>query len=421
MSTPAPKKKYSFGKDGTLQAKSSAPTSTPLIPQHQTTQAVTIVCSMEEAVQASTDCGGQFQLAPATQQAIEIFQSDEFTKQFGQAPGGPMIEGCDVLDGLTTIFAQYQIPIGLLDHLRKLSAYRLNFIIDDSGSMKSATDLLFSHAVPYVKQRQNRFIGLNQDPRYMTRYEEAEQRLHIMFDILAYIPTRVITLSCLNVTTPQMLSHEGQTPEKFAAQAHALISQMFSLEPKYQTPTYRALYNAFYNHTGELTSHYLLTDGLPQVSGDPMENVAKVAQLIKTRPNPYYNALTLISCTTVDSECEWMKQIEEDGPYTSELDDFNSESKEILNDQGPSFPFSYGFWLICHLVASINPDDLDAMDEEVPFTRFVFSRLIGRELSTQEYANYWSTNRHAQKYNQYYNEFMTDNQRMARQIVGLKN
>ena len=39
------------------------------------------------------------------------------------------------------------------------------------------------------------------------------------------------------------------------------------------------------------------------------------------------------------------------------------ESREILKDQGKALPFTVGFYLICSLVAAMNPNDLDAMDE----------------------------------------------------------
>ncbi len=408
-----PKKKYCFGSNGILQlqGKSSLPTTVA-----KPDQALTIVSSMDEAIQATTDCGDKFKLTESTQQSVEAFQSDAFIQKFGEAPpGGPVIDGGEILDGLTTLFSQYEIPIGLINKLRALSAYRLNFIIDDSGSMKTATDLLLSSATPYVKTRKNRFLSLYGDPKYMTRYEEAENRLHIMFDLLAYIPTGAITLCYLNNATVVTLNHEGQLPAEFAALAHQEISKLFSSDPKYGTPTYRALYKAFYSNQGGPTVHYLFTDGVP--SGDSNETVANVSNLIRNRPNPAYNALSLVSCTDVDSECEWMKEIEEVSSYTSELDDFESERKEVLKDQGPVFPFTYGFWLVCNLVAAINPDDLDAMDESLPMTRYVFSSLIGREISEQEFLNYWNTHPKARKYNQYYNQFLTDNSQMAKQIV----
>ena len=37
--------------------------------------------------------------------------------------------------------------------------------------------------------------------------------------------------------------------------------------------------------------------------------------------------------------------------------------------QGEAIPYSFGFYLVCHLVAALNPTDLDALDESVPFTK----------------------------------------------------
>jgi hypothetical protein len=34
-----------------------------------------------------------------------------------------------------------------------------------------------------------------------------------------------------------------------------------------------------------------------------------------------------------------------------------------------AIPYSFGFYLVCHLVAALNPTDLDALDESVPFTK----------------------------------------------------
>lgn len=77
--------------------------------------------------------------------------------------------------------------------------------------------------------------------------------------------------------------------------------------------------------------------------------------------------MTFISCTNEDDQVEWMKDAEEVAPYCSESDDFHDEAAEVLRDQGPALPFSQGFHLVAQLVAAMNPDDLDAMDEsELP-------------------------------------------------------
>ena len=44
---------------------------------------------------------------------------------------------------------------------------------------------------------------------------------------------------------------------------------------------------------------------------------------------------------------------------------------------------------MCHLVAALNPTDLDALDESVPFTKKTLDNLLGRELSGEEYGHYF--------------------------------
>ena len=48
------------------------------------------------------------------------------------------------------------------------------------------------------------------------------------------------------------------------------------------------------------TAHYLLTDGCPSDA-----STRAVGDAIKNRKSPDRNPMTLISCTNVDSECEW--------------------------------------------------------------------------------------------------------------------
>ncbi len=48
-----------------------------------------------------------------------------------------------------------------------------------------------------------------------------------------------------------------------------------------------------------------------------------------------------------------------------------------------------GFYLIGSLVAAINPEDLDAMDESVPFTKYTLDNILGIQTSIQDYKHYW--------------------------------
>jgi hypothetical protein len=59
-------------------------------------------------------------------------------------------------------------------------------------------------------------------------------------------------------------------------------------------------------------------------------------------------------------------------------------------DQGAALPYTRGFWLICQLVAAMNPEDLDAMDESVPFTKATLDNLLGIQHNEESYRHYFN-------------------------------
>ena len=51
-------------------------------------------------------------------------------------------------------------------------------------------------------------------------------------------------------------------------------------------------------------------------------------------------------------------------------------------------------WLLSNLVAAINPHDLDALDENVPFTKYTLDSLLGVTTSYADYKYYFDCNPH---------------------------
>jgi len=127
-------------------------------------------------------------------------------------------------------------------------------------------------------------------------------------------------------------------------------------------------------------------DGLPNGGRRAIQEIVRI---IKTRPEPQLNPVTFLSCTNEDEAVEWMKDCEEVAPFCSESDDYGDESREVLLDQGEALPYTRGFWLICQLVAAMNPDDLDAMDESVPFTKTTLDNLLGIQHNEESYRYYF--------------------------------
>lgn len=88
----------------------------------------------------------------------------------------------------------------------------------------------------------------------------------------------------------------------------------------------------------------------------------------------------------------------------------------MLTDQGSAFPYTKGLWLLSNLIAALNPDDLDAIDENVPFSKYTLDDLLGRYHTPEEYAYYFQHNPHSSRYREYFEELLTVHQ-PARNII----
>ncbi|KAG7366136.1 hypothetical protein IV203_028806 [Nitzschia inconspicua] len=327
-------------------------------------QALPVVSNMDDHAQLNEDLGMDIPLAESTNATIEMMQEPEISLEAGMQPD-------EMVDELGRILGKYEVPMGLMNKLMMLSEYQsLEFIIDDSGSMMCNSD-----TINPISRRQN------------TRWEEAHQRLKEMVEVLAYVPFQQIGVEFLNRKDRISLSRNGRAPRVFLEEAYRQIDLIFSRPPAGTTPALEKIQESFLRGQGASIARYFFGDGLPN-GGD--RAVKEITRIIKNRANPASNPVTFISCTNEDEQVEWMKDCEEIAPYCSESDDFDDESREVLTDQGAALPYTRGFWLICQLVAAMNPDDLDAMDESVPFTKTTLDNLLGVEHNEESYRHYFN-------------------------------
>jgi len=244
----------------------------------------------------------------------------------------------------------------------------------------------------------------------MTRWEEVEDRLHTMMDVLAYVPTGMIIISYLNRANVVYLDRAGKDPTSFLQIAHTEIAKQFVTQPNGGTPIYSKLDRTFKSTTTP-TLHYLFTDGEPSDA-----RVEKVTELVLKRPNPMQNPITFVSCTNDDSATGWLKDIDDKGPMIAEVDDYLDEKHEVLLKHGPALPYSRGFWLISLLIGAINPDDIDGLDDPRPISKHTFDNLMGRNLTEQEYAYYFNNNPNGPKYRSFYSRLLNE-KKSTREIV----
>lgn len=395
------------------QAQPSFFGGTPKQPSAPVPQALVAASTQDDMMDVSAAAGAQgipMAIPQATVVAIEKFDDPEFAKEYKGA-----VDTDQVFAQITEVFARYEVPIGLLPKVMELNNYRLNMIIDDSTSMRSPTDGVVKQTCPWMKSY---FTKMARDPMSrLTRWEEAEDMLHIYVDILAYLPVQSLSIHFLNRPTviSMLLNME---PSARAAKLHSEIQVAFQTPPSGATPLMRKLSEAFQmfanSATGRVkgTMHYLFTDGEPS---DCL--VADLQRLIMNRPNPAANPLTLVGCTDEEEPIAWMEQMEVNAPLVCAVDYYEEEKSEVLKLQGPVFPFSKGMWLLCLLVGAINPDDLDDLDSPHPLTKYTMENLLGRQLTMQEYRLYWEHNPNGSRFERLWSRFSTE-ATISRVIVG---
>jgi hypothetical protein len=341
----------------------STPASTPASTLADPNKALTFSSNFTDASNAAEAAGTQ--LAPSTMQALETVQSPEYLNKFGNR----QVVNTAIYDLTNEIFTKLQAPIGLLNKLLVLQNYNINIKIDDSGSMQGE------------------------------RWWQAKIRLLEMMDVLQVVPTGPVTLSFLNRRDRITIIRYGKTPAQFYQEVATWIEGEFRKNPVGGTPIYRNVDNMFNSAQGQ-TAHYIVTDGIPTGYGSYQEDSEREIRDIKNRilgrNNPLGNPVTLMCCSTNPADTEWMHEVEEIAcmpgaapGYVSALQNFDAERLEVLNDQGAWLPYSRSVWLICSLVAALNPNDLDALDQHAPLSKPILDSFLGRLATMSEYEGYF--------------------------------
>jgi len=333
-------------------------------------QALPIVSSLDDYEKLNDDVG-DVPMAESTSATIEMIQEPDIASEAG-------LKSDDMVDELGNLLTKYEVPIGLTNKLMLLSEYQsLEFIIDDSGSMSLNTDSF------------DPVTGVA-----LTRWAEAQQRLKEMIEVVAYVPFQQIGIEFLNRKDRITIRRNGMAPIDVVKHANREIDAAFRMSPRGTTPALEKLQESLSRGQGVMIARYFFGDGVPNGGKQAIEEIINI---LVNRSNPEQSPVTFLSCTNDDAAVEWMKDCEEIAPYCSESDDFVDEAKEVLKDQGVALPFSKGFHLICQLVAVMCPDDLDAMDECVPFTKFTLDNTLGIVSNEKSFRHYFDSFVQAQK------------------------
>lgn len=259
--------------------------------------------------------------------------------------------------------AKFDIPMGMLHKLMGLKTLdRMDFIFDDSFSMSCSSGST-------------------------SRWIEARDRMKTLIEIMAYFPTPPIVITFLNRPDRVVLERRGEEPRLFIERSHAIIDQLFVKPPAGSTPVLRALHNSFVGSEGLKVARYLYCDGVPD-GGKPAQEA--ITKMIKERKNPEGNPVTFFSCTDQPKDVAWTRETEETTECCAEYDDFGTEAEAVAGAQGLVMPYTRGIHLVSELVGAMNPDDLDALDEPVPLTKWTLDNMMGVVAADAEYGRYFA-------------------------------
>lgn len=332
----------------------------------------------------------QLPIPSTTTVAIDAFQRNA-DHMFTHA-----ITGEELMDKLGAIFARYEIPVGLLHHLLVLSKAHVHFLIDDSGSMTNVDGKIAG----------KHYIVEHDASKPLSRWQEALNALLTSLRVMVFIPIAVIKITFLNRSDCLIFEpSKAASPDDLFQSMETKIRAVFSKTPSGGSPFAACLRSMCAAANEYARQHegagpyacYVYMDGCPSDwESDPIGNINRLL-LDPTTRNPSRQPIAFYSCTGNDADVEWVKNLDEacmlqTGAYAgiTETDDYETEAASVRATQGTGFPYSYGLYLIAHLVGAFFPDTLDALDESIPLTHRALSDIMGVELSLENYQFYWS-------------------------------
>lgn len=309
---------------------------------------------------ADADRGG-FRLSDSSKSSIEIIVQDpDYSRSVGVVPA-------EAIRLLNAYNEENAVPVGCLNMLMGLneSFSKAYFLLDNSGSMEG------------------------------NRWKEQFNFLKDMICQSSYIPYPPIEIRALNPDSygreiKLTLSRNGETPESFIEHALIQIKKLENLGPQGGTPLVGSLKKLFNDIGDKSALLYIFSDGEPDKSTTSQTSEEIIQDLFCNRKNPMRTPTHLISCTEQDAKVQWMSNLEKLAPFTNETNDYETEKENVRMAQGDAFPYTLGLYKICRFIGALYPDTLDAIDDPIPFTRWTLSIILGREVSVEEYIDYFN-------------------------------
>ena len=150
-------------------------------------------------------------------------------------PGGSLEENESSYYNLIKVLQKYEIPIGVIPRIQKITEYEIFFIIDDSGSMSSLTDSKFKD----INSDFLKTIHEKKSNSLMRRWDEVEDRINSLLEILINLNVSV-TIKFMNRTNiVRPFYNNRRNLQDISKELH----EIFLIDPSGHTPIFKELNN----------------------------------------------------------------------------------------------------------------------------------------------------------------------------------
>ncbi|KAI9335968.1 hypothetical protein BDR26DRAFT_865460 [Obelidium mucronatum] len=250
------------------------------------------------------------------------------------------------LQAFRNIVERHGISNFMAVKMRRLEAYDIVIIADDSLSMQLKSTVSLTESDPFA--------------RTPTRWQELKETVSIVAEIGAVLDEDGVDVYFLN--RPPVRGIRGPSNELNAA---------FVEPPLGCTPIARVLRQVLSEKGLGVGDHskkllvLIATDGEPTTDNGKPDREGLYNVLKNERgSNPHDGSVVVVflACTDDLNQVGYLNELDKKIACVDVVDDYYSERREILAIQGDQFPFSKGDWVCKMLLGGIDPE-IDALDE----------------------------------------------------------
>ncbi|KAJ3031381.1 UNVERIFIED_CONTAM: hypothetical protein HDU68_004460 [Siphonaria sp. JEL0065] len=245
-------------------------------------------------------------------------------------------EAC--MEAFRNLCARHEISNLMAVKLRKLEAYDIVIIADDSGSMRTKSTTGLSDSNPFAETA--------------TRWDELKATISIVTEIAMTLDEDGIDVFFLN-----------RDPIRNISGPSLDLDMAFLNLPQGFTPITRVLREVLREkwHSQQVEDRKTLliliaTDGQPTDDQGNLDkhNLKRVLEQERGRVGDI--PVVFLVCTDDDHEIAYLNE------WDNVVDDYLTERSQILAVQGAGFPFSRGDW-VCKMLLGAVDTEIDALDE----------------------------------------------------------